>query len=176
MPALSHTYPPALRLLSAAVMGVLLCHAPAQAQPVNNSSLYYRMGGGSPGGAAAYRGQLANTLGIQGNMRLNYSCGKFDIGLSWSNLMNGFSSLGTQVSNAVKAGIASLPPYLLQRAQPGLYQLFQNYSLKADTMIGAALKTCEEMEAVIRQGQNPYEDWVKIAQGDLWKIKATAGG
>ncbi|WOO33244.1 integrating conjugative element protein [Diaphorobacter limosus] len=176
MPALSHTYPPALRLLSAAVMGVLLCHAPAQAQPVNNSSLYYRMGGGSPGGAAAYRGQLANTLGIQGNMRLNYSCGKFDIGLSWSNLMNGFSSLGTQVSNAVKAGIASLPLYVLQRAQPGLYQLFQNYSLKADTMIGAALKTCEEMEAVIRQGQNPYEDWVKIAQGDLWKIKATAGG
>ena len=176
MPALSHTYPPALRLLSAAVMGVLLCHAPAQAQPVNNSSLYYRMGGGSPGGAAAYRGQLANTLGIQGNLRLNYSCGKFDIGLSWSNLMNGFSSLGTQVSNAVKAGIASLPLYVLQRAQPGLYQLFQNYSLKADTMIGAALKTCEEMEAVIRQGQNPYEDWVKMAQGDLWKIKATAGG
>ncbi len=122
---------------------------------MNNSSLYYRMGGGSPGGAAAYRGQLANTLGIQGNLRLNYSCGKFDIGLSWSNLMNGFSSLGTQVSNAVKAGIASLPLYVLQRAQPGLYQLFQNYSLKADTMIGAALKTCEEMEPSSARGRIP---------------------
>ena len=159
----------------------LACHlllvSPAvQAQPVSNSTLYYRMGGGTPGGAAANRSQMAQVLGLSGNLRLNYSCGKFDIGLSWQTLMNGFSQLGTQVSNAVRAGIASLPLYILQRAQPGLYQLFQNYSAKADAMIAASLKTCEEMEAMIKAGQNPYEDWVKVAKGDLWKIKAEARG
>ena len=152
--------------LTASALATAICLAlatPAQAQPVSNSTLYYRMGGGTPGGAAANGSQIAANLGLSGNLRLNYSCGKFDIGLSWQTLMNGFSQLGTQVTNAVKAGIASLPLYILQRAQPGLYQLFQNYSAKADAMIAASLKTCEEMEAMIKAGQNPYEDWVKIA-------------
>ena len=162
--------------IAACVVTLSLCAVPVQAQPVSNSTLYYRMGGGTPGGAAANRSQIAANLGLSGNLRLNYSCGKFDIGLSWQTLMNGFSQLGTQVTNAVRAGIASLPLYILQRAQPGLYQLFQNYSAKADAMIAASLKTCEEMEAMIKAGQNPYEDWVKIAKGDVWKIKAQAGG
>lgn len=148
----------------------------AQAQPVTNSSLYYRMGGGSPGGAANNKGQIASNLGLGAKLRLNYSCGKFDIGLSWQTLMNSFSQLGTQVTNAVKAGIASLPLYIFQRAQPGLYQIFQEYSVKADLMISAALKTCEEMEAQIKAGKDPYEDWVKLAKGDLWKVKASAQG
>lgn len=164
-------------LCAAAVcVATLLVATPAQAQPVSNSTLYYRMGGGTPGGGAANRSQVATNLGLSGNLRLNYSCGKFDIGLSWQTLMNGFSQLGTQVTNAVKAGIASLPLYILQRAQPGLYQLFQNYSAKADAIIAASLKTCEEMEATIKAGQNPYEDWVKVAKGDVWKMKAQAGG
>ena len=155
----------------------LACLTPqAQAQSVANSTLYYGMGGGTPGGSANNRNQLAANLGIGGDLRLNYACGKFDIGLSWQTLMNGFSELGTTVSNAVKAGIASLPLYILQRAQPGLYQLFQNYSQKADTMIAASLKTCEEMEAMIKQGENPYEDWVRLAKGEGWKAHAQAGG
>ncbi|RRD56507.1 integrating conjugative element protein [Comamonadaceae bacterium OH2545_COT-014] len=172
----SSPLPPAL-LAGAALALVLAAAAPAAlAQPVTNSTLYYRMGGGTPGGAAANGRQVAANLGIGGTLRLNYSCGKFDVGLSWQTLMNGFAQLGTQVTNAVKAGIASLPLYILQRAQPGLYQLFQNYSQKADLMIAASLKTCEEMEAMIRQGQNPYEDWVRLAKGELWKAKAEARG
>lgn len=137
----SHSHPHRAILASACLAACLI--APVHAQPVSNSTLYYRMGGGSPGGAAANGQQNAMHLGLDGALRLNYSCGKFDVGLSWKTLMNSFSRLGTQVTNAVKAGIASLPLYILQRAQPGLYQLFQNYSQKADLMIAASLKTCE---------------------------------
>lgn len=161
--------------LSCALPGVFSVGT-AHAQTVTNSTLYYRMGGGSPGGAAPYRGTLASNLSLSASARLNYSCGKFDIGLSWQNLMNTFSKLGTTITAAVQAGIAALPMYVFQRAQPGLYQLFQNYSAKADALIGAALKTCEEMEAMIKQGRDPYEEWVRVAKGDLWKIKASAGG
>ena len=146
----------------------------AQAQPVSNSTLYYRMGGGSPNSGALNRSQLPLRIGF--NSRLNYSCGKFDVGLSWSNVMNGFKNLGGTVTNAVKAGIASLPLYILQRAQPGLYQLFQNFSQKADVLVAASLKTCEEMERAIKSGENPYEDWVKMAKGETWKAKASASG
>ena len=148
----------------------------AQAQPVRNSSLYYRMGGASPGGAANYRGQVAHSLGFGVNARLNYSCGKFDIGLSWSNIMNNLANLGQTITGAIQAGIAALPMYILQRAQPGLYQLFQNYSQKIDLLLAAGLKSCEEMEAMIKAGKDPYEDWIKMAKGDGWKIKASGSG
>lgn len=94
--------------IAACVVTLSLCAVPVQAQPVSNSTLYYRMGGGTPGGGAANRSQVAANLGLSGNLRLNYSCGKFDIGQSWQTLMNGFSQLGTQVTNAVRAGIVGL--------------------------------------------------------------------
>ncbi|WP_280190816.1 integrating conjugative element protein [Delftia sp. PS-11] len=146
----------------------------AQAQPVSSSSLYYRMGGGSPTGTAPNRGSLSAQLSA--GVRANYSCGKFDIGISWSTLMNSIQNLGATISGAIQAGIAALPLYFLQRAQPGLYQLFQNFSQKADLMVAASLKSCEEMEAMIKSGKDPYEDYIALAKGDAWKIKASAAG
>ena len=165
-------------LLLAAAMAVVTVVplTPVQAQSLNRSSLYYGMGGMGTGGRANNPNQLANTLGLSGGARLNYSCGKFDLGLSWKTLMNGFANLGEQVEGALQAAIAALPLYILQRAQPGLYQLFQNFSQKADLQVAASLKTCEEMEAMIKAGEDPYEDYIKAAQGDLWKVKADAQG
>ena len=63
-----------LRLKPAAMMLALALTSmsvmpDAYAQPVRGSSLYYRMGGGSPGGSANYRGQVAHNLGFGGNGR-----------------------------------------------------------------------------------------------------------
>lgn len=146
----------------------------AHAQPVSSSSLYYRMGGGSPSGGALNRGALSAQLST--GVRANYSCGKFDVGASWSTLMNGIQNLGGTITGAVQSGIAALPLYILQRAQPGLYQLFQNFSQKADLMVSASLKSCEDMEAMIKSGKDPYEEYVAMAKGDLWKIKASGQG
>jgi hypothetical protein len=140
---------------------------PTYAQPVSSSSLYYRLGGGSPVGQAPHRGALS--LQLTSGVRANYSCGKFDIGASWSQLMNQIQNLGATVTGAVQAGIAALPLYIFQRAQPGLYQLFQNFSQKADLLISASLKTCEEMESQIKAGKDPYEEYVALAKGDAGK-------
>lgn len=88
--------------------------------------------------------------------------------------MNSFSQLGQTVANAVRVGIASLPMYAFQRAQPGLYELFQTYSAKADAIIAISLKSCEEMEAQIRRGGNPYEEWAMLAKGEAWKNQSAA--
>lgn len=145
-----------------------------QAQPVTSSALYYRLGGGSPTGMAPNRGALS--LQLSTGIRANYSCGKFDVGASWTHLMNQLQNLGTVVTGAIQAGIAALPLYIFQRAQPGLYQLFQNFSQKADLLISASLKTCEEMEAQIRAGKDPYEEYIALAKGDAWKVRASAAG
>jgi integrating conjugative element protein (TIGR03755 family) len=145
-------------------------------QQVGSSSLYYRLGGGGPAGRALNKSQLPTQLGVSSGIRANYSCSKFDIGLSWGNVMNGISNLGSQVNGAVQAGIAALPLYALQRAQPGLYQIFQNYSAKADAMVSASVRSCEEMEAQIAQGKNPYEDFVKLSKSESWRTKTQNGG
>lgn len=166
------------RLLASVILACLVAmawSAPAHAQ-ASRDALYYQLGGHSPGGNANYRSQIPLQLSLAANLRLNYSCGKFDIGLSWQTLMNNIEEFGDTVGNALRAGIAALPMYIFQRAQPGLYQLFQTYSLKADALIAASLKTCEEMEAEIKQGQNPYEDWVNIAKGESWRVRASLQG
>jgi len=172
-----HTF--SARLLPVAALTLALAFelgnpTSVQAQPVSSSSLYYRMGGGSPSGGAAHRGAVSAQLST--GIRANYSCGKFDVGGSWASLMNGIHNLGGTITGAVQAGIASLPLYVLQRAQPGLYQLFQNFSQKADLMVSASLKSCEDMEAMIKNGKDPYEEYVAMAKGDLWKVKASAQG
>jgi integrating conjugative element protein (TIGR03755 family) len=145
----------------------------AAAQAITNSSLYYRLGGSSPFGGTLNKSQLKLTLGM--TLHLNYSCGKFDISLSWTNLLNNLKQLGAQIDSAIQAGIAALPMYILQRAEPGLYQLFQTYSAKADLLDAAALKTCQQMEAEIKKGGDPYQDFIDQAQDLAWKIEANAG-
>jgi len=163
-----------LMISSLAMAGTV---AQAQTQiPSGHSRLYYRIGGGDPASRAANPSAVSLKLGLGGVAKLNYSCGKFDAGISFQNLMNGFSSLGTTVANGVKAGISALPLYILQRAQPGLYELFQTYAKKAETSIAAALKSCEEMEAQIKSGGDPYEEWIKLSKGESWKVEANLGG
>lgn len=158
------------------VLASLLATSQTVQAQTRSSALYYQMGGSSPGGLGNYKSTIPIQIGLAADLRLNYSCGKFDLGLSWTTLMNNISNLGQTVSNALKAGIAALPMYIFQRAQPGLYQLFQTYSAKADAMIAASLKTCEEMEAQIKAGGNPYEDWVNTAKGESWRVRASLQG
>lgn len=163
-------------LVPALVPGTASAQSSAQERPRSYSSLYYRLGGGDPAARANNRNSVAMRLGLGGTLRLNYSCGRFDIGASWSSLMNGFANLGTTITGAVQAGIAALPLYALQRAQPGLYQIFQTYTQRADVLVAAALKSCEEMEAQIRNNGDPYEDWVRLAKGEAWKTQASTNG
>lgn len=161
---------------AALVVATLLATSQQVQAQTRSSALYYQMGGSSPGGLANYKSTIPIQIGLAADLRLNYSCGKFDLGLSWTTLMNNVRNLGQTFSNALRAGIASLPMYIFQRAQPGLYQLFQTYSAKADAIIEASLKTCEEMEAQIKAGGNPYEDWVNNAKGETWRAKASLQG
>ncbi|WP_230971776.1 integrating conjugative element protein [Nitrogeniibacter aestuarii] len=162
------------KILPMFVALALLTVADAQAAqtPSSKSSLYYRLGGSSPASRAPNPAATSAKIGLSGVLNLNYSCGQFDISASWSTLMNSFANFGQQISGAVQAGIASLPLYILQRAQPGLYELFQTYSAKAEEMISIATKSCQQMEREILAGENPYQGWVTIAIGDDWKREA----
>jgi len=159
-----------MRLGCAIVVCCLAGPAAAQAAvPGDKSLLYYRIGGGEPVSRPANPTSTTLKLGLSGSARRNYSCGRFDVGVTIDNLMNGFSSLGTKLTNAVRANLLALPLYILQRASPGLYELFQTYQKKAEAEWNIALKSCEEMEAQIKQGGDPYAEWISLAKGENWK-------
>lgn len=166
-----------VKISGCALAAVLLIASwPAAADllvPGEKSELYYKIGGGEPVSRSANPGTVNVVVGLGGTARLNYSCGKFDAGVTIQNLMNSFASLGTSVTAAVRAGIAALPLYIMQRATPGLYELFQTYQKKAELDFNTSLKSCEEMEAVIRKGGDPYDEWLKLAKGEDWKTQMT---
>lgn len=158
-------------LIGASYVSMVPVGAQTQEVPRSQSQLYYRMGGSSPAARSQNPSAVAVKMGFGVKLNANYTCGKFDIGLSWSNVMNGFSTLGTQLTGAVKSGIAALPLYVLQRAQPGLYELFQSYAKKADIAVSAALDSCAQMEAQIKQGKDPYAKWLGLSKGEGWSAE-----
>jgi hypothetical protein len=107
---------------------------------------------------------------------LGYSCGEFDISAAFSNLMdnfkNGVDDAVNSVVGTINAGITALPALAIQRAMPGVYDMFQEYKLDTETDINLARTSCEQMEAQIAQGENPYANFLQDARAETWKQEA----
>ena len=114
------------------------------------------------------------------DLSIGYSCGSFDPVVAVSNSLNDIGAGADNMMNAMTAAasgaIAALPALILQRANPGLYDLFQNALLKAETSMELATKSCESMEAEIAQGRNPYADLITVSKGNDWKRQMGIGG
>lgn len=123
---------------------------------------------------------VSTTLGGSAQLGLGYSCGKFDPVAAVTNTLNDIGSGVDNMMNAMTAAatsaIASLPALILQRANPGLYDLFQNALIKAEETMQLATKSCEQMETEIAQGKNPYADLITLSKGNDWKVQMGIGG
>jgi integrating conjugative element protein (TIGR03755 family) len=164
-------------LLTVALLSPMVADA-AVSMPssARGSSLYYSLGGSDPAARAPNPSSMRLRLGLGGSARLNYSCGKFDVQASIQDTLNSLKNMDDVLMNAVRAAIAALPMYILQRAQPGLYEIVQTYIQKARDLVNLSFESCEEMEAQIKDGKNPYDKWVTLAMGEQWKEKAAGGG
>ena len=148
--------------------------------PTEDGLWYYEIGGAQPVSAPANPLVTSVTLGGSAQLGAGYSCGKFDPVAAVSNTLN---QIGTGIDNmmnammaAAGAAIAALPALILQRANPGLYDLFQNALLRAQATMELATKSCEQMEAEIAKGKNPYADLITLSKGNDWKIQMGIGG
>ena len=164
--------------LAAFVLASQLAQA-AQA-PTEDSLWYYEIGGAEPVSAPANPSVVSVTLGGSAQVGLGYSCGKFDPVAAVTHTLNDIGSGVDNMMNAMTAAassaIAALPALILQRANPGLYGLFYNALLKAEKVMQLATKSCEQMEAEIAQGKNPYADLITLSKGNDWKLQMGIGG
>jgi integrating conjugative element protein (TIGR03755 family) len=164
-----------------AFMAVAIAPGSYAAQaPTEDGLWYYEIGGAEPVSVPANPAVVSTTLGGSAQLGLGYSCGKFDPVAAVTNTLNdigaGVDNMMNAMTAAATSAIASLPALILQRANPGLYDLFQNALIKAEETMQLATKSCEQMEAEIAQGKNPYADLITLSKGNDWKVQMGIGG
>lgn len=163
------------------VVGAAMVPAMAETPaPTEDGLWYYEIGGADPVSLPASPRTERVTLGGSVALGLGYSCAAFDPVVAVSNSLNDIGSGADNMMDAMTAAassaIAALPALILQRANPGLYDLFQNALLKAEESMQLATKSCETMEAEIAQGKNPYADLIVLSKGTEWKRQMGIGG
>ncbi len=148
--------------------------------PTEDSLWYYEIGGAEPVSVPANPSVVSVTLGGSAQLGMGYSCGKFDPLAAVTNTLNdigaGVDNMMNAMTAAASAAIAALPALILQRANPGLYDMFQNALLQAEETMQLATKSCEQMEAEIAEGKNPYADLITLSKGNDWKLQMGIGG
>ena len=145
-----------------------------------NHNWYYQIGGGDLMTSPANPDPTAITLGASTTWGANYSCGNFSLSTSVADFMNDIRTSADQALNQMVAAatgfISSLPALVIQRSNPGLYDLFQNGLLRAEEQFNLSIKTCEEMEADFVSGGNPFDKFVVLSKKNQWQTQKQNGG
>ncbi len=155
------------------MVGFLACHPLIAAEaPSDDSLFYYKIGGGRDIAIPPSLNITTIDLSLSGQASA-LSCSGFDpmvaIESSLDNLRNGVDNAVNAIELAATAAIANLPGYILQKANPGLYDLFQNALLRANESFSLATKSCERIQYEIANNTNPFDEWVTVSWGDSWK-------
>lgn len=146
----------------------------------DNSDFYYKIGGARS--ISVPPNVNVQTHALNGSLEygLGYSCGNFDPMLGLTNLMNDLQNTGNNLVNgaigAVQAAIGGLPALIMQRIDPGLYDLFQNALIRVEAILSLANKSCEQYEQEIKQGLNPYAEWTDLSKIVDWKVQMGSNG
>lgn len=167
-----------LALLS--VFGAIHASAHAPSSPPEDGLWYYEIGGAQPVSAPANPSVTSVSVGGNARLGLGYSCMKLDPVTAVENTLNevkdGVENMLNAMTQAATGAIASLPAIILQRANPGLYDLFQNALVRAEYKVDLATKSCEQIEAAIGNNKNPYEDLIVLSKGNDWKVQMGISG
>jgi integrating conjugative element protein (TIGR03755 family) len=132
-----------------------------------SASVLYRIGGGTavPLGIAPNMSSL--TVGIGWNT--NLICGQMSLTKTLQDQLNGVTTgfqqiMSTVIQNA-SAAVASLPALIIQRADPGLYNLLTNGILQARLDFDRSQLTCRTMANRMADLAGGEMGWNQLAQG-----------
>lgn len=84
------------------------------------------------------------------------TCSGWDAGLSVSNILDDvegqFQNLQVQVVNSITGFVTQLPLLLLQRQDPGLYELISSTVLNGEDLFNLKIQSCEQMSERFSKG------------------------
>lgn len=153
---------------------------PALAAP-SKQSWYYQIGGAQPISRAANKRVVTIPFGFGVGFSGPQSCsGKLDFKAEMTNqfkdLKGALGDVEEALVGAMGAVVSALPGLIMQRANPGAYEAYQNFKKQFSDRLQLATKSCEEILAQAAAGKDPFEDWITISTASDWKWALGTGG
>ncbi|KLU13853.1 conjugal transfer protein, partial [Xenorhabdus griffiniae] len=117
-----------------------------------------------------------------GGLELGWSsdlmCGNFDLKTTVGNQLNGitagFKNLMSEVIQGATGAVASLPAMIIQRANPGLYDMLTNGVLQANVAFDKAQFNCQNMaKRMMNFAEN--SKWTQSAALQEYKTLVNSG-
>lgn len=113
-----------------------------------SDKLFYSLGGGSVISQPATRSNMQR-LGMNLGWSSDLMCGNFDLKTTVGNQLNGvtsgFKNLMGEVIQGATGAVASLPAMIIQRANPGLYEMLTNGVLQGGVAFDKAQLNCQNL-------------------------------
>lgn len=143
-------------------------------EPVSTvgGALYYSIGAGNviPRPATGY---VTHAVSANIKANLGYSCGKFDptnnVVDTFNRIKSQIQDLPAQLGQALNAYVASLPSYLLHKANSALYNVVTKGIDESFELYSFSYKTCKTVEREISDGvENPYAGFMRAAVAQRW--------
>lgn len=143
----------------------------SSAGSVIGDDVLYSIGGGN----AVSMGRAGNmqSIGVGIGWNSNLMCGNMDLSTTLHNQLNGLtggfqSIMGSVIQNATGA-VASLPALIIQRADPGLYNLLTNGILQARLDFDRSKASCRAMAERMANIAGNQTGWGSLAEGQALK-------
>src|SRR5690554_135482 len=144
---------------------------------VIGDDVLYSIGGGnavSMGNASGMR-----SLGVGMGWNSNLICGDMSLTTTLQNQLNGvtdgFQSIMSTVIQNATAAVASLPALIIQRADPGLYNLLTNGVLQARLDFDRSKMTCRAIAGRMADMAGGQLGWDQLAEGMALKQAVATG-
>ncbi|EPZ8126201.1 integrating conjugative element protein [Yersinia enterocolitica] len=140
-----------LPLIAAALLSIIV-HPTRATIPISSGAisdgLYYSIGGGSVISPSSSRNSMTR-LGMTGSWNSDLMCGNFDLKTTVGNQLNGvtsgFKDLMSDVIQGATGAVASMPAMVIQRANPGLYEMLTNGMLQAGLSFDKSKLNCQNL-------------------------------
>lgn len=145
-----------------------------------SDKLFYSIGGGSvistPGTMYGMK-----RIGLDAGLSSDLMCGNFDIkttvGNQLNGVTNGFKDLMGDVITGATGAVSSMPAMILQRANPGLYEMITNGVLQAGLAFDKSKLNCESMANKLADYTlGDKSSWTESAVREEYKEAVSASG
>ena len=157
-------------LAGALTLGCGLAWAQAGFQtsgPILGDEVMYSIGGGSAVSMGRAAGMRSIGVGVGWNS--NLICGDMSIQTTLRNqlngITNGFQQIMSNVIQSATSAVASLPALIIQRADPGLYNLLTNGVLQARLDFDRSKLACRAMAEKMADMAGGQLGWSQMAEG-----------
>lgn len=127
----------------------------------------YRVGGGRA--VSMSRAPRMYSVGVGAGWNTNLTCGDMSLSTTLDNQLNGitegFQTIMSDIIQNATAAVASLPALIIQRADPGLYNLLTNGILQARLDFDRSKLTCRAIANRMADIASGQLGWDQLAEG-----------